>query len=121
MIEGVNKNQKENAMDIIDEGENVSSKRVVVSDFEIEEPNCMNGVPWISYVDNGEECNEPIFISFKDLAMLFRNEGIEPDGGNDGRYHFTKTPVMLGNYFGIEIDDALFSLRSCFVIPSEES
>lgn len=108
-------------MNVIDVGENKSSKRVVVSDFEIEEPNCMNGVTWISYVDNGETCNVPIFISFKDLATLFRNEGIEPDGGNDGRYHFTKTPVMLGNDFGIEIDDALFSFRSCFVIPSEES
>lgn len=45
-------------MNIIDVGENVSGERVVVSDFEIEEPNCMNGVPWISYVDNGEEHND---------------------------------------------------------------
>lgn len=99
--------------------EGKKTNELVVSDSGLE-ASVMNGVPWISYVDNGEKCKGPIFISFMDLAPLFRNEGLEPDGGNDGRYHFTKTPVMLGNYYGIAIDDAFFQLRDCFVIPREE-
>ena len=85
----------------------------VVSKFTLEEPNGMNGVTWIEYEYNGETYNEPVIISFKDIITLFRNEGIEPS--DEGIYQFTKTPVTLGAYFVIEIDDASFSLRSCFI------
>ena len=58
--------------------------QIVVDEYDIEEGNGVTGMPWISYKDGNENCEEPIIISFKDIVTLFKNEGNEPDGGSAG-------------------------------------
>lgn len=96
--------------------------QIDISDFEIEEPNAKCGVTMISYMCKGKRCREPILISFKDLESLLCREGIEPDGGNDGRYHFSKTRVTLGRHFKIAVPENIeFMARRCVVMWSGRS
>lgn len=113
--DGNNRTAQREAMHMETEGGEHGSK-FVVTDFELEEGNCMSGTTWISFTYNGERFEEPVFISFKDILTLFRNEGTEPDDEHDGRYRFTRTPVALGASFWIEIDEACFGIRHCEVV-----
>ena len=77
-----------------------NGNQITVTEFDLDDGSGENGtgVPRIHYVHDGEECQEVIHISFKDIMTLFRNEGIDPDDKHDGRYHFVKTPVTLNNF-----------------------
>ena len=90
--------------------------QIVVDEYDIEEANGVAGMPWISYKDGNENREEPIIISFKDIVTLFKNEGKEPDGGEDGRYHFTKTRLVLGSYYCVETsEEATITLRHAHI------
>lgn len=92
------------------------SEKTIIKEFDLEECNGFGGMPWIFYKEDGEDRQEPVIISFKDILTLFRNEGTEPDDNHDGRYRFTKTTVTLGANCGIEIEEAFFYARELSIV-----
>lgn len=88
----------------------------ILNEFDLVECNPMDGMPWVHYEKNGEHFQEPVIVSFRDIFILFHNEGVEPDDEHDGRYHFTKTRVELGANFGIEIGEAFFTARAMHIV-----